>query len=83
MSKLPARLRMMKSSSGNEWKPIALTAYCQYESRVLAEIIGTTSSNVNICLEHFRKLGFIDSKGTEMLVHSSLMSMVPHDDGVC
>jgi hypothetical protein len=46
-------------------------------------MIGTISSNVSFSLERFRELRFIDSKGTEMLVHSSLMSVVPHDNGVC
>jgi CRP-like cAMP-binding protein len=76
-----ARLLLTKASFGNEWKPIPVTANMSPES--LAEIIGTTSSNVSLFLNRFRELGFIDSKGTEILVHSSLMSMAPHDKGVC
>jgi CRP-like cAMP-binding protein len=79
--KRPARLRMMKSNFGSEWKLIPVTAKMSPES--LAETIGTTSSNVNFFLDRFRELGFIDSKSSGMLVHSSLMSIVPHDNGVC
>jgi hypothetical protein len=49
----------------------------------LAEMIGITSSNVSFFLDGFRELGFIDSSGDEILVHGSLMSIVPHDDGIC
>lgn len=48
-----------------------------------ARAIGTTTSHFSFSLERFRELGFIDSKGAEMLVHSSLMNIVPHDNGVC
>ena len=34
-------------------------------------------------LDGFRELGFIDSKGAEMLVHGSPMSIVLDDDSVC
>jgi CRP-like cAMP-binding protein len=76
----PARLPMMKSNFGREWRPIPVTAEMSPES--LAETIGTTSSNVSLLLDRFRKLGFIDYKGAEMCVHSSLMSIVPHDNDV-
>jgi CRP/FNR family cyclic AMP-dependent transcriptional regulator len=46
-------------------------------------LIGMTSSNVSFFLDGFRELGFIDSSGDEMPVHGSLMSIVPHDDGIC
>ena len=49
----------------------------------MAEIIGTTSSNVSFILDSFRERGFIDSSGDEIRVHSSLMSIVRNDDGIC
>jgi len=76
-----ARMRGMKSKCRTEWKPIPVTSKMSPQS--LAEIIGTTSSNVSFLLDGFRELGFIDSSGDEMLVHGSLMSIVQHDDGIC
>jgi CRP/FNR family transcriptional regulator, cyclic AMP receptor protein len=76
-----ARMRGMKSKCRTEWKPTPVTAKLSPES--LAEIIGTTSSNVSFILDGFRELGFIDSSGDEMLVHGSLMSIVQHDNGIC
>jgi hypothetical protein len=66
---------------GTGWKPISVAAMMSHES--MAGIIGTTSSNVSSLLDSFRERGFIDSNGAEMLVHSSLMSLVSHDDGIC
>jgi CRP/FNR family transcriptional regulator, cyclic AMP receptor protein len=71
----------MKAKFGTEWKPIPVTVKMSPES--LAGGIGTTSSNVSFFLDGFRELGFIDSSGDEILVHGLLMSIVPHDDGIC
>jgi CRP/FNR family transcriptional regulator, cyclic AMP receptor protein len=73
-------MRGMKAKFGTEWKPIPVTLKMSPES--LAEMIGITSSNVSFFLDGFRELGFIDSSD-EILVHGSLMSIVPHDDGIC
>ena len=44
----------------------------------LAEMIGTTRSRVNLFMNKFKKLGFIDDKdGLE--INSSLLSVVLHD----
>ncbi|MGB8549753.1 MAG: helix-turn-helix domain-containing protein, partial [Xanthobacteraceae bacterium] len=43
-----------------------------------AEMIGTTRSRVSHFMNKFRQLGFIDYNGT-MEVHSSLLSVVLHD----
>jgi CRP/FNR family cyclic AMP-dependent transcriptional regulator len=45
----------------------------------LAEMIGTTRSRVSFFMNRFRKLGFVDYDGGGMQVHSSLVSVVPHD----
>jgi len=76
-----ARTQMMKGKFIGEWKPIPVSANISPES--FAEIIGTTDSNVSFLLEGFRELGFIDSRGAGMRVHSSLMSIVSQDNGVC
>jgi CRP-like cAMP-binding protein len=80
-----ARTRGTTAGFGSEWKAIPVTAKMSPES--LAGIVGTTSFNVSFLLDGFRELGFIDSKGDEMLVHSSLRSIVPHgaayaEDGI-
>ncbi len=75
------RMRGEKIGVGTGWKAIPAAALMSPEC--MAEITGTTSSNVSSILDSFRERGFIDSKGAGMLVHNSLMSLVPHDDGIC
>jgi CRP/FNR family cyclic AMP-dependent transcriptional regulator len=41
-------------------------------------MIGTTRSHVNVFLNRFRKLGFIEYNGG-LKVHSSLLSVVLHE----
>jgi CRP/FNR family cyclic AMP-dependent transcriptional regulator len=74
-------MRGMKFKCRTEWKPIPITANIRPDS--MAEIIGTTSSNVSFILDSFREQGFIDSSGDEIRVHSSLMSIVQNEDGIC
>jgi CRP-like cAMP-binding protein len=45
---------------------------------MLAEMVGTTRSHVNVFLNRFKKLGFIDYEGG-LRVHSSLLSVVLHE----
>jgi CRP/FNR family transcriptional regulator, cyclic AMP receptor protein len=45
---------------------------------VLAEMIGTTRSRVNVFMNKFRKLGFIEYNGG-IKINSSLVSVVLHD----
>jgi CRP/FNR family transcriptional regulator, cyclic AMP receptor protein len=45
---------------------------------MLAEIIGTTRSRVNLFMNKFRKLGFITYNG-EIQINDSLLSVVLHD----
>jgi CRP/FNR family cyclic AMP-dependent transcriptional regulator len=46
--------------------------------QTLAQMIGTTRSHVNVFLNRFRKLGFIEYNGG-LKVHSSLLSVVLHE----
>ena len=46
---------------------------------VLAEMVGTTRSRVNLFMNKFRKLGFIDYDGGGVKVHHALLSVVLHD----
>ena len=45
---------------------------------LLAEIVGTTRSRVNVFMNKFRKLGFIEYNG-DIVVHHALLSVVLHD----
>src|ERR1700676_490437 len=45
----------------------------------LAEMIGTTRTRVNLFMNKFRKLGFIQYNSGEIHIHNSLLSVVLHD----
>ena len=61
---------------GKEGKPEPVIAKISQET--LAEMIGTTRSRINVFMNKFRKLGFVEYNG-EMKVHSSLLNMVLHE----
>jgi CRP-like cAMP-binding protein len=46
--------------------------------QTLAEMVGTTRSRVNLFMNKFRKLGFIEYNGG-IRVNSSLLTVVLHD----
>jgi CRP-like cAMP-binding protein len=50
----------------------------QVSQELLAEIVGTTRSRVNVFMNKFRKLGFIEYNGG-LKVHDALLSVVLHD----
>jgi predicted transcriptional regulator len=45
----------------------------------LAQMVGTTRSRINLFMNKFRKLGFIDYNSREMTVHSGLRSVILND----
>lgn len=71
-----ARLLLLMANFGKEGRPDAVIAKVSQET--LAEMVGTTRSRVNLFMNKFRKLGFIDYNG-DMQVHNSLLSVVLHD----
>jgi CRP-like cAMP-binding protein len=71
-----ARALLLLANFGKEGKPEPIVAKVSQE--MLAEMIGTTRSRVSFFMNKFRKLGFISYNGT-MEVHSSLLSVVLHD----
>jgi CRP/FNR family cyclic AMP-dependent transcriptional regulator len=71
-----ARALLLLANFGKEGKPETIIAKVSQE--MLAEMIGTTRSRVSQFMNKFRKLGFIKYNGT-MEVHSSLLSVVLHD----
>ena len=72
-----ARLLLLLANFGKEGKPQPVVAKISQET--LAEMIGTTRSRVSFFMNKFRRLGFIDYNG-HLEVHSSLLSVVLHDD---
>ena len=71
-----ARALLLLANFGKEGRPESIIAKVSQET--LAEMIGTTRSRVSFFMNKFRKLGFISYNGT-MEVHSSLLSVVLHD----
>jgi CRP-like cAMP-binding protein len=71
-----ARTLLLLANFGKEGAPQPITTKISQET--LAEVIGTTRPRVNIFMNKFRKLGFIDYNGN-LKVHSSLLSVVLRD----
>jgi CRP/FNR family transcriptional regulator, cyclic AMP receptor protein len=71
-----ARTLIMLTHVGKEGDSVALIP--GITQRTLAEMVGTTRSHVNVFLNRFKKLGFIDYEGG-LRVHSSLLSVVLHE----
>jgi len=72
-----ARLLLLLANFGKEGRPEKVVAKISQET--LAEMIGTTRSRVSFFMNKFRRLGFIEYNGG-LAVHSSLLSVVLHDD---
>jgi CRP-like cAMP-binding protein len=72
-----ARLLLLLANFGKEGGPQPVVTKISQET--LAEMIGTTRSRVSFFMNRFRKLGFINYNG-HLEVHSSLLSVVLHDD---
>ena len=73
-----ARILLLLAHFGKEG--VHETAIPKMSQETLAEMIGTTRSRVSFFMNRFRKLGFINYEGgSELQVHSSLLSVVLHD----
>ena len=71
-----ARALLLLARYGKKDEPQRILPKISQET--LAEMIGTTRSRVNLFMNKFKKLGFIDNKnGLE--INSSLLSVVLHD----
>ncbi|MGC2269731.1 MAG: Crp/Fnr family transcriptional regulator [Candidatus Acidiferrales bacterium] len=71
-----ARTLLMLTRLGKEGRSEALIPGISQQTS--AEMIGTTRSHVNVFLNKFKKLGFIEYDGG-LRVHSSLLSVVLHE----
>jgi CRP/FNR family transcriptional regulator, cyclic AMP receptor protein len=71
-----ARILLLLARYGKEDRPHAVLPKVSQET--LAEMIGTTRSRVNFCMNKFRRLGFIKYNGA-LQINTSLLSVVLHD----
>jgi CRP/FNR family cyclic AMP-dependent transcriptional regulator len=71
-----ARTLLLLARYGTEAQPEPVLRKVSQET--LAEMIGTTRTRVNMFMNKFRKLGFIEYNG-EIKVNKSLLSVVLHD----
>jgi CRP/FNR family cyclic AMP-dependent transcriptional regulator len=70
-----ARILLLLAQFGKDGKPeVAIPKISQ---ETLAEMVGTTRSRINLFMNKFRKLGFVQYNG-ELEVHSSLLNVVLH-----
>jgi CRP/FNR family cyclic AMP-dependent transcriptional regulator len=72
-----ARALLLMANFGKEGKPEPVIAKLSQET--LAEIVGTTRSRVNVFMNKFRELGFINYNGG-LEIHSSLLNVILHDN---
>jgi CRP/FNR family cyclic AMP-dependent transcriptional regulator len=71
-----ARTLLLLSRYGKDDKPQAVLPKVSQE--MLAEMVGTTRSRVNMFMNKFKKMGFIKYNGG-LQINSSLMSVILHD----
>jgi CRP-like cAMP-binding protein len=69
-----ARTLLLLSHFGKESTTEAVVPGINQE--ILAQMVGTTRSRINLFMNKFRKLGFIDYNSREMTVHSGLRSVI-------
>jgi CRP/FNR family transcriptional regulator, cyclic AMP receptor protein len=72
-----ARILLLLAHFGKEGVPETVIPKISQET--LAEMVGTTRSRVNLFMNRFRKLGFVDYGESGLQVHSSLLNVVLHD----
>ena len=71
-----ARTLLLLANFGKEGVPELIVPKVSQET--LAEIVGTTRARINVFMNKFLKLGFIEYKGT-LKVNSALLNVVLHD----
>jgi CRP/FNR family cyclic AMP-dependent transcriptional regulator len=71
-----ARALLLLARYGEPGRPLSVVPKVSQE--MLAEMIGTTRTRVNLFMNKFKKLGFIRYDG-EIHINDSLLSVVLHD----
>jgi CRP/FNR family transcriptional regulator, cyclic AMP receptor protein len=74
-----ARMLLLLARFGSDESGARLIPNLSQET--LAEMVGTTRSRVNIFMNKFRKLGFVEysSRSTALKINNSLLTVVLHD----
>jgi CRP/FNR family transcriptional regulator, cyclic AMP receptor protein len=72
-----ARVLLLIANFGKEGKPEPIIPKVSQET--LAQIVGTTRSQVSTFMNKFRQLGFIKYNGS-LEVHNSLLNVILHDN---
>ena len=72
-----ARTLLLLARYGAQGQPQKMLSKVSQE--MLAEMIGTTRSRVNLFMNKFRKLGFVQYNNGEIHINNSLLSVVLHD----
>jgi CRP-like cAMP-binding protein len=73
-----ARTLLLLARYGTQAVPVRMVPKISQDT--LAEMVGTTRSRVNFFLNKFKKLGFIEYRGTlPIKINNSLLSVVLHD----
>ena len=72
-----ARTLLLLARYGAQGHPQKVLSKVSQET--LAEMIGTTRTRVNLFMNKFRKLGFIQYNNSEIHTNNSLLSVVLHD----
>ena len=74
-----ARMLLMLAHFGKEGIPE--TVVPQISQETLAQMVGTTRSRINVFMNRFKKLGYIDYDGgkSALQVHGSLLNVILHD----
>ena len=71
-----ARVLLLMANFGKEGKPEPVIT--KISQATPAEMVGTTRSRVNLFMNKFRQLGFVEYNG-DMKVHNSLLNVILHD----
>jgi len=72
-----ARILMLLSHFGKESRTETVVPGISQEH--LAQMVGTTRSRINLFMNKFRKLGFVEYNSREMTVHSGLRDVILND----
>jgi|ERR1700723_3219212 len=72
-----ARILLLLAHFGKEG--VEETVITPMSQETLAEMVGTTRSRINLFMNKFRTLGFIDYGPGALKVHSSLLTIILHD----
>jgi len=72
-----ARALLLLASYGKQGAPQKMLP--KVSQGMLAEMVGTTRSRINMFMNKFRRLGFIQYSGGAIQIHNTLLSVVLHE----